>query len=117
LELFVQSLAPTDRVVMEATGDAHAIAPILAPRVAEVVLADAKRVRAISHARVKTDKIDAKAYWSTTQSGLYDATGQPKPAAGPWVGRRLGRGRRRRRSHKRTSTGTLNDGFPDGQLI
>jgi transposase len=60
LELFAQSLAPTDRVVMEATGNALAIARILKPHVAEVVLAHAKQVRAISHARVKTDKIDAK---------------------------------------------------------
>ncbi len=60
LELFAQSLAPTDRVVMEATGNALAIARILAPHVAEVVLAHAKQVRAISHARIKTDKVDAK---------------------------------------------------------
>jgi transposase len=60
LELFAQSLAPTDRVVMEATGNALAIARILEPHVAEVVLAHAKQVRAISHARVKTDKVDAK---------------------------------------------------------
>jgi transposase len=60
LGLFAQSLAPTDRVVMEATGNALAIARILQPHVAEVVLAHAKQVRAISHARVKTDKVDAK---------------------------------------------------------
>ena len=60
LELFAQSLAPTDRVVLEATGNALAIARILEPHVAEVVLAHAKQVRAISHAKVKTDKIDAK---------------------------------------------------------
>jgi transposase len=60
LRLFAQSLAPTDRVVMEATGNALAIARILAPHVAEVVLAHAKQVRAISHARIKTDKVDAK---------------------------------------------------------
>jgi transposase len=60
LVLFAQSLAPTDRVVMEATGNALAIAKILEPHVAEVVLAHAKHVRAISHARIKTDKIDAK---------------------------------------------------------
>jgi transposase len=60
LRLFAQSLAPTDRVVMEATGNALAIARILEPHVAEVVLAHAKQVRAISHARIKTDKVDAK---------------------------------------------------------
>ena len=56
----MQSLAPTDRIVMEATGNALAIVRILQPHVTAVVLAHAKQVRAISHARVKTDKIDAK---------------------------------------------------------
>src|SRR3954452_12403906 len=52
LELFAASLAPTDRVVLEATGNALAIARILQPHVAEVLLAHPKDVRAISHARV-----------------------------------------------------------------
>jgi transposase len=60
LGLFAESLAPDDRVVLEATGNALAIAHILAPHVAEVVLAHAQQVRAISHARVKTDKLDAR---------------------------------------------------------
>ena len=54
------SLLPDDRVVLEATGNALAIARILAPHCQEVVIAHAKQVRAISHARVKTDKIDAR---------------------------------------------------------
>ena len=70
LELFAQSLAPTDRVVMEATGNALAIARILEPHVAEVVLAHAKQVRAISHARVKTDKVDAKVLADLLAAGL-----------------------------------------------
>jgi len=57
--LFAQSLTHDDRVVLEATGNALAIARIIEPYVHEVVLAHAKQVRAISHARVKTDKIDA----------------------------------------------------------
>ena len=60
LELFAQSLAPTDRVVIEATGNALAIARILQAHVAEGVVAHSKQVRAISQARVKTDRIDAK---------------------------------------------------------
>ena len=60
LALFARSLGPDDRVVLEATGNALAIARILEPHVAEVVLAHAKDVRAISHAKVKTDKVDAK---------------------------------------------------------
>ncbi len=70
LELFARSLAPTDRVVIEATGNALAIARILQPHVGEVVLAHAKQVRAISHARVKTDKIDAKVLADLLAAGL-----------------------------------------------
>lgn len=45
-ELFAQSLAFDDRVVLEATGNALAIARILAPHVGEVVLAHPKKLRA-----------------------------------------------------------------------
>jgi len=73
LELFAQSLAVTDRVVLEATGNALAIARILEPHVAEVVLAHAKQVRAISHARVKTDKVDARVLADLLTAGLIPA--------------------------------------------
>lgn len=59
LRLFGQSLAPTDQVVVEATGNAVGIARILEPFVARVVLADAKAVRAVARGRAKTDRIDA----------------------------------------------------------
>jgi transposase len=45
--------------VLEATGPAFAIARILRPHVARVVVANAQEVRAISHARVKSDRFDA----------------------------------------------------------
>ncbi len=73
LVLFAQSLASTDRVVLEATGNALAIARILEPHVAEVVLAHANQVRAISHARVKTDKVDAKVLADLLAAGLIPA--------------------------------------------
>src|SRR3954468_403544 len=60
LEVFGRSLGPTDRVVLEATGNAWAIAQLLRPHVAEVVLAHPKRVRAIAEAKIKTDKVDAR---------------------------------------------------------
>lgn len=60
LELFAQSLAPDDRVVLESTGNALAIANILRPHVEEVVLANPMHVRAISHAKVKNDRFDAR---------------------------------------------------------
>ena len=60
LELFAQSLAPDDKVVLEATGNSLAIARILQPHVGEVVIANPRRVRAISHAKVKSDQFDAR---------------------------------------------------------
>lgn len=60
LELFAKSLGGDDRVVLEATGNALAIARILEPHVAEVVLAHPKKLRAICEAKVKSDKLDAR---------------------------------------------------------
>jgi transposase len=60
LELFAESLDSTDQVVMEATGPAMEIARIIEPHVARVVVANAQDVRAISHARVKSDRFDAR---------------------------------------------------------
>jgi transposase len=60
LEQFAASLGPSDQVVMEATGPAMEIARIIAPHVARVVVANASEVRAISHARVKSDRFDAR---------------------------------------------------------
>src|SRR3954464_8900510 len=70
LEPFARSLAPTDRVVLEATGNALSIARILAPHVAEVVLAHPKRLRAISHAKIKTDRFDARVLAELLAAGL-----------------------------------------------
>src|SRR4051812_34347174 len=60
LELFASSLAADDRVVLESTGNALAIAGILRRHVANVVLANPMQVRAISHAKVKNDRVDAR---------------------------------------------------------
>lgn len=60
LQLFAGSLAPTDRVVLESTGNALAIARILESHVAEVVVANPMQVRAICHAKVKNDRFDAR---------------------------------------------------------
>jgi transposase len=45
---------------MESTSNARAIARILEPHVAEVVLANPLQVRAICHAKVKNDRFDAR---------------------------------------------------------
>ena len=57
---FGQSLRKDDEVVLEATGNTAAIVRLLTPFAARVVIANPLQVKAIAHARVKTDKVDAK---------------------------------------------------------
>jgi transposase len=59
LEGFGRTLAKSDEVVVEATGNAMAVVRVLSPYVARVIMANPLQVRAIAHARIKTDKIDA----------------------------------------------------------
>ena len=59
LEGFGKSLVASDVVVIEATGNALAVSRVLTPFVARVVVANPLQVKAIAHAHVKTDKIDA----------------------------------------------------------
>jgi transposase len=59
LEGFGRSLGKEDEVVIEATGNAMAVVRVLAPYVARVIVANPLQVKAIAHAHVKTDKIDA----------------------------------------------------------
>jgi transposase len=59
LEGFGRSLSKEDEVVIEATGNAMAVVRVLSPYVARVIIANPLQVKAIAHAHVKTDKIDA----------------------------------------------------------
>jgi transposase len=59
LELFAQSLAADDQVVLEAAGNALAIVRIVEPRVGRVVLANPKAVKNATRS-AKTDKLDAR---------------------------------------------------------
>jgi transposase len=77
LELFAGSLCPTDEVVMEATGPAMEIARILEPHVARVVVANAQDVRAISHARVKSDRFDARTLADLLSAGMLESVWVP----------------------------------------
>jgi transposase len=60
LELFAQSLGRDDEVALESTGGAQAIAGILRPWVARVVVVNTKKLRQISEAKAKTDRLDAR---------------------------------------------------------
>src|SRR6201993_2845496 len=59
LEALDRSLGKEDEVVVEATGNAMAVVRVLSPHVARVIVANPLQVKAIAHAHVKTDKIDA----------------------------------------------------------
>ena len=61
LAILAHSLCPDDQVALEATGNALAIARRLEPHVARVVVATRTELRAITEAKVKTDRRDAHA--------------------------------------------------------
>jgi transposase len=73
LDLFAQSLAPDDRVALEATGPAQAIARILEPHVGRVVIANTRKLSAIAESKVKTDKVDAKTLCELLAAGFLPA--------------------------------------------
>src|SRR4051812_26303424 len=53
---FAQQLRPTDRVAMEATSNALAIARIIGPHVGGVEIVNTRRLKAISESKQKTDR-------------------------------------------------------------
>ena len=59
LEGFGRTLTRGDEVVIEATGNSMAVVRVLSPYVARVIVANPLQVKAIAHARIKTDKIEA----------------------------------------------------------
>jgi transposase len=59
LATFARKLTHGDHVVVEATGNAAAVAAVISPHVGRVVIANPRQVRLIAEARIKTDVIDA----------------------------------------------------------
>jgi transposase len=70
LEGFGRGLTKNDEVVLEATGNAMAVVRVLRPYVARVIIANPLQVKAIAHAHVKTDKIDAGVLASLHAAGF-----------------------------------------------
>ena len=60
LRTWAEGLRADDVVALEATGNSDAIATLLEPRVARVVVSNPVKTRAIAEAKVKTDKVDAR---------------------------------------------------------
>lgn len=76
LELFAASLAPSDRVALEVTGNAAEIARIIRPHVADVVVVSPHDT-GIASARAKTDRLDARTLAKLLAAGELDAVWMP----------------------------------------
>jgi transposase len=77
LELFASSLASTDRVALEVTGNAGEIARILRPHVGAVVVVSPHDT-GIGRARAKTDRLDARVLAKLLAAGELDAVWMPE---------------------------------------
>jgi len=60
LREWAMTLEPDDEIALEATTNSDAIATMLRPLVAHVVVSNPRKTRAIAEAKVKTDKVDAR---------------------------------------------------------
>ncbi|MFD1984477.1 IS110 family transposase [Mesorhizobium newzealandense] len=80
LEGFGKTLLADDEVVIEATGNCMAVSRVLSPFVKRVVIANALQVKAIAHAHVKTDKIDAGTLASLYAAGYLPEIWTPDAA-------------------------------------
>ena len=86
LEGFGRSLTKDDEVVVEATGNAMAVVRVLSPYVARVIVANPLQVKAIAHAHVKTDKVDAGTLASLHAAGFLPEIWTPDAATEPATG-------------------------------
>jgi transposase len=77
LELFAQSLAVTDVVALEATTGADRIVSLLQAHGIRVVVANTRKLKGLSEARAKTDRLDARLIARMLRSGLLDEVWTP----------------------------------------
>jgi transposase len=70
-------LGPEDRLAMEATTNTWAVAGVLRPFVAQIVIGNPLRVRAIAEAKIKTDKVDARVLAELLRADYLPAVWQP----------------------------------------
>jgi transposase len=81
LGILAKSLRPDDQVGLEATGNAFAIARRLEPHAARVVVAVRREMRAITEAKVKTDRLDARMLARLLAAGLLNGCWLPDERA------------------------------------
>ena len=77
LKEFAEQLRPDDRVALEATGNALAIARIIRPHVKEVVIVNTRQLQAIANSKQKTDRHDAKTLAQLLAAGMLEHSWLP----------------------------------------
>jgi transposase len=77
LELFAQSLLASDVVALEATTGADKIVSVLEAHGIRVVVANTRKLRSITEAKAKTDRLDARTLARLLASGLLDEVWTP----------------------------------------
>jgi transposase len=77
LELFAQSLAVGDVVAVEATTGSDKIVSVLQEHGIRVVVANTRKLKSISEAKAKTDRLDARTLARLLVSGLLDEVWTP----------------------------------------
>jgi transposase len=77
LEVFAQSLVAGDVVALEATSGSDRIVSILQRHGVRVVVANTRKLRSITDAKAKTDRLDARALARLLVSGLLDEVWTP----------------------------------------
>ena len=77
LEVFAQSLVAGDVVALEATSGSDKIVSILQRQGVRVVVANTRKLRSITDATAKTDRLDARALARLLISGLLDEVWTP----------------------------------------
>ena len=94
-------MGPDDHVALEATANALAIARLVDGHVARVVVANTKKLRQISEAKTKTDRLDARTLARVLASGFLEAVWMPDEATRAlrrWIARRAQLVRQRTRA-------------------
>jgi transposase len=69
---FAEQLHPDDRVALEATGNALAIARIIRPHVGEVLIVNTNQLQAIANSKHKTDRHDARTLAQLLAAGMLE---------------------------------------------
>jgi transposase len=87
VEAFARRLTAEDQVALEATFHSWALHAILAPCAGRVVVANALQVKAIAHAKIKTDKVDAYTLAQLLRADFLPAVEMPDAEA--WALRQL----------------------------